>query len=107
MDNTALFTVRDAPGCHKHMYVVALPQQRTRPFRICVLLTRAHVRDVLPHTVRRHAHEVVEATSKGRGEGQDHMLCEQGTFASPQIENSVGESPSLSLSKPKNWLSPK
>ena len=58
------------------------------PFRIGVLLTRAHVRDALPHTVRRHAHEVVEATSRGRGVGQDHFLCEHVIFASPQIENS-------------------
>ena len=86
MDYTALFAVRDAPGCHRH--VIALLQQGTHPFGICVLLTRAHVGDALPHTVRRHAHEVVEATSRGGGVGQDHFLCEQVTFASPQIENS-------------------
>ena len=86
MDYTALFAVRDAPGCHRH--VIALPQQGTHPFAICVLLMCAHVRDVLPHIVRRHAHEVVEATSRGRGVGQDHFLYEQVTFASPHIENS-------------------
>ena len=104
MDFSALFAVRDAPGCHRH--VIALLQQGTHPFGICVLLTRAHVGDALPHTVRRHAHEVVEATSKGRGVGQDHFLSEQKSHSQAlKLRIRIGESPSLSLSKPKNcWL---
>ena len=43
MDFSALFAVRDAPGCRRP--VIALPQQGTHPFGICVLLTSAHVRD--------------------------------------------------------------
>ena len=102
MEYSVLIAVRDAPSCHKH--VIALPQQRTHTFGICVLPTRAHVRDALPHIVRRHAHEVVEATSRGRGVGQDHFLCEQVTFTSPQIENSDWWV-TIAMSKPKNcWL---
>ena len=44
MDYTALFAVRDAPGCHRH--VIGLLQQGTRTFGICLhaLMSEMHCR---------------------------------------------------------------
>ena len=89
VDFTALFAVRDAPGCHRHF--IALPQQGTlraaytRSCQRCTRLSKQHP----------GVSEWARITScASKPHAQVHKL---------RIR--IGESSSLSLSKPKNcWL---